>query len=306
MRNIAITVLVTLVILTLIIEGVSFQVRESESVLVTTFGKPTRTIVEPGLYFKFPPPINSVYRFDNRLRVYESGLAQTSTKESTPIIIDTYILWRIADPLKFNNSVGTVTEAENKLQSQLNNTQNSVIAGHYFSDFVNPDPKKIQIGQIQKEMLAGISKEALEIYGIRVEDVGLKQLKVSGDVTKNVFEFMRSERSRKTYVTLQEGDSESMRIRSDANSKQTELLAAADRKASKIMGEGDAEAAKYYKMLEEEPELAIFLRSIESLQTILGQRSTYFISTESWPFNILRQMPEVRSDMLKPDTKPTK
>ena len=295
MKNIAITILVSLVVLTLVLEGITFQVRESESVLVTTFGKPTRQIQVPGLYFKLPPPINNIYRFDSRKRVFEADFAQTTTKDSTSILVSTYVVWRIADPCKFLNSVGSVTEAENKLHSQLNNTQNSVIGRYYFSEFVNPDVKKIQLAAIQKEMLDSISKEAANTYGISVEEVGLKQLKVPADVTKDVFSRMRTERNRKTGTTIAEGQALAVKIMSDANTIRTELLAAAEANANIIKGHGDAEAAKYYQMLESEQSLAIFLRNIESLQEILSQRATYFISTDKWPFSVLRDMPEVKS-----------
>ncbi len=205
----------------------------------------------------------------------------------------TYIVWRIADPLKFLNSVGSVTEAENKLHSQLNNAQNNVIGRYYFSDFVNSDKSRIQIVKIQQEMLESLSKEVGDTYGIKIEDLGIKQLKVPADVTKGVFERMRSERNRKTVSTIQEGQSIAVKIKSDANSLATELLAAAEARAKTIMGQGDAEAAQYYQMLEADPSLAIFLRDIEALQEILSQRSTYFISTDKWPFSILRQMPDL-------------
>jgi modulator of FtsH protease HflC len=293
MKSIAITVFVLLVVLVLVLEGITFQVREPESVLVTTFGKPTRQIQKPGLYFKLPPPINNIYRFDCRLRVFDADFAETTTKGNDSILVHTYIVWRIADPLKFLNSVGSVTEAENKLHSQLNNAQNNVIGRYYFSDFVNSDKSRIQIVKIQQEMLESLSKEVGDTYGIKIEDLGIKQLKVPADVTKGVFERMRSERNRKTVSTIQEGQSIAVKIRSDANSLATELLAAAEARAKTIMGQGDAEAAQYYQMLEADPSLAIFLRDIEALQEILSQRSTYFISTDKWPFSILRQMPDL-------------
>jgi modulator of FtsH protease HflC len=293
MKSIAITVFVLLVVLVLVLEGITFQVREPESVLVTTFGKPTRQIQKPGLYFKLPPPINNIYRFDCRLRVFDADFAETTTKGNDSILVHTYIVWRIADPLKFLNSVGSVTEAENKLHSQLNNAQNNVIGRYYFSDFVNSDKSRIQIVKIQQEMLESLSKEVGDTYGIKIEDLGIKQLKIPADVTKGVFERMRSERNRKTVSTIQEGQSIAVKIRSDANSLATELLAAAEARAKTIMGQGDAEAAQYYQMLEADPSLAIFLRDIEALQEILSQRSTYFISTDKWPFSILRQMPDL-------------
>ena len=44
-----------------------------------------------------------------------------------------------------------------------------------------------------------------------------------------------------------EGSAEAMKIMTDAESKRTELLAVVEAQAKAIRGEGDAEAAKYYK-----------------------------------------------------------
>ncbi|MHC4193038.1 MAG: SPFH domain-containing protein, partial [Planctomycetota bacterium] len=152
MRNIAIIIFVVLVVVVLGLYLVSFQVRETESALVMTFGKPKRGITEPGWYFKWPRPIQSVYKFDSRMRVYEADLGETTTKGATPIIVNTYVVWKIADPLQFFNSVGTVEEAESKLRGRINNTQGTVIGQYSFGEFVNSDPSKIKFDQIQGDM----------------------------------------------------------------------------------------------------------------------------------------------------------
>ena len=108
MKNLAITIFVLLVVAALGFYLVSFQVRETESAMVTTFGKPARQIIEPGWYFKWPAPIQKIYKFDARMRVYEADLGQTSTKGADPIIVRTYIVWKISEPLKFFNALGTV------------------------------------------------------------------------------------------------------------------------------------------------------------------------------------------------------
>jgi len=270
---------------------VSFQVREIESVLVTTFGKPTREITEPGWYFKWPAPIQRVHPFDSRMRIFEAELGETTTKGAVPIIVNTFIVWKIAEPLEFFNAVGTVKEAENKLRSQLGDTQNKVIGRHYFAEFVNSDPAKIKFEEIQNEMLIDLKQAVREDYGIEIKTLGIKQLKVSEDVSKDVFERMRAERNRKTEATIAEGNAEATRIRADADSKKTELLAAAEARAKAIRAEGDAEAAKYYKLLDEDPEFAIFLRKIEALKKYLEKRSTIVFSADMEPFELLREMP---------------
>ena len=297
MKNLIITIFAVLIIIIFGLSLISFQVRETEVALKTTFGRAADNsqITQPGWYFKWPTPIQRVYKFDSRLSVFESELTETSTKGAVPIIVSTYVVWKIAAPLEFFNAVGTVKEAESKLRSQLSDTQNKVIGKYAFSDFVNSDASKIKIDEIQDEMLSGLNVAAIENYGIEIKALGVRQLKISEDVSKDVFERMRAERNRKTNAIIAQGNAQAIKIRTDADAKKTELLAAAGARAKAIRGSGDAEAAKYYKMLEEDPELAMFLRDIEALKKILEKRSTVVLSADSQPFRLLKEMPKLNS-----------
>ena len=294
MKNIAVTIFIVLVVVVLGLYLVSFQVRETESALVMTFGKPTRAITKPGWYFKWPPPIQWKYKFDSRMRVFEADLGETTTKGAVPIIVNTYIVWKIAEPLKFFNAVGTVVEAENKLRSRLNDTQNKVIGRYSFGEFVNSDPSKIKFDQIQKEMETELRQAVRKDYGIEIKTLGIKQLKVSEDVSRNVFDRMIAERKRRTDATISEGEAEADRIRTDANYKRDVLLVAAEARAKAIRGQGDAEAAKYYKMLEADPELAMLLRSLDAFKRIADANATFVIPADSEPFKWLKGIPDIK------------
>jgi len=294
MKNVTITFFLLLLFIVLALVFTMFQVRETESALVMTFGKATRQITQPGLYFKWPPPIELVQKFDSRARVLEADVGETPTKGAVPIIINTFIVWRIAEPLGFFNAVGTTAEAETKLLSQMSDTMNKVIGRHHFSEFVNSDPAKIKFEEIEQEMLSEIQKPVRANYGIEIKALGIKQLKINEDVTKEVFERMKAERNRRTAATIAEGNAAARKIITDANSMQTELLAAAEARAKAVRAQGDAEAAQYYKMLEQDPELAMFLRDIDALKKILEQRSTVVISADTEPFKLLRQMPDLK------------
>jgi membrane protease subunit HflC len=293
MKNISIPVFLLVLFVVLALMSASFQLRETESALVTTFGKPTRQLTSPGLYFKWPPPVEWVQKFDSRLRILEAELGETTTKGAVPVIVNTFIVWRIAEPLAFFNAVGNVTEAEAKLLSQISDTQNKVIGRHFFSELVNSDPAKIKCEEIEAEMLSELQAAVRGVYGIEVKAVGIKQLKVSEDVTKNVFDRMRKERERRTEATIAEGTAAARKIKTDADSMQTELLAAADARAKAIRAQGDAEAATYYKMLEQDPNLAMFLRDVEALKKMLEKRSTLIIGADAEPFKILKEMPKL-------------
>jgi len=293
MKNIAVTIFIVLIIAVMGLYLFSFQVREIESALVTTFGKPTRSLTEPGWYFKWPAPVQRVHKFDSRMRVFEADLAETPTKGAVPIIVNTYVVWKIARPLEFFNSVKTVREAESKLLSQLADTQNKVVGQYFFSEFVNSDRAKIKIEQIQEKMSAGLRQAVIDDYGIEIKTLGIKQLKISSDVSKDVFERMKAERNRRTEAIIAEGDAEATRIKADANLKRDMLLDVAEARAKIIQAEGDAEAAKYYRMLDADPELAMFLRDVEALKKILKERSTIVFSADSEPFSLFREIPDL-------------
>lgn len=293
MKNFAITSLIVIVLIILTLTFACFQVRETESALVTRFGKKRAEIAEPGLYVKWPVPIERLYKFDSRQRVFEADLHETTTKGAVPIIVKSYVVWKIEEPFKFFNSVGTTKEAENKLLSQLNSTQNNVIGKHYFSEFVNTNKELIQIPEIETEMLNDLNRNVSDSYGISITQLGIKQLKISEDVSKDVFDRMRAERERKTTAIITQGKAEAARIRAEAESIKNSLLAAANGRAKAIKGEGDAEAAGYYKMLEADPEFAMFLRDLEALKKILEKRSTVVLSADTEPFRLLKEVPDI-------------
>ncbi len=294
MKNAGIVIIVFVIIATLALVLVSFQVRQTESALVTRFNKPIREITEPGWYFKWPRPIDKVHKFDSRMRVFEADLGETTTRGAVPIIVNTYVVWRITEPLKFFKSVQTIAAAESKLISQIRDTQTRVIGQHAFSEFVNSDPDKIKFRAIEQEMQDDLAKSAREIYGITIEALGVKRLMVSQDVSKKVFERMAAERTRRTDSTIARGNAQAARIRSDAEGKTKELLAAADARAKAIQAQGDADAARYYKMLEQDPELAMFLRNTEVLKEILQDRSTIVIPADAEPFDLLYKAPDLK------------
>lgn len=294
MKNLASIIFVLLVVVVLVVYLVSFQVRETETVVVTTFGEPKRSITEPGLYWKWPTPIQKVHRFDSRLQLFEGIMEETATKGGQPIIVTTYLVWNIAEPQKFLESVGTIEEAQRKLRGRLRDKQNTVIGQHYFSEFVNTDPVKIRFEAIEKKMLQALTAPIKADYGIGIKTVGIKQLGVSSKVTEDVFERMRADRKAIADAITTQGQAEATKIKNDAERKRLELLALAEGRAKAIRGAGDAEAARHYKDLKEDPDFAMFLQDIEAIKKILKERSTVIISAQTRPFEILRRLPNIK------------
>ena len=293
MRNIALVCLVVVILAVLLLSFISFQVSETECALVMTFGEPKKEITEPGFYWRWPAPIQTLVKYDARPRIYEGVMEETSTKGSEPIIVSTYIVWKIDQPRKFREAVRDEAGAQKVLKGRLKDAQSKVIGQHYFNDFVNTDPAKIKFSEIETQMLEYLAEPVKQAYGIEITAVGIKQLKISDKVTEDVFARMSADRKRKTDLTIAQGKTEAMKIRTDTDAKRTELLASADAQAKAIRGSGDAEAAQYYKLLKEDPEFAMFLREIEALKKILKERATVVLPADTEPFKLLREMPNI-------------
>src|ERR1043166_4309126 len=118
----------------------SFQVRQSEVVVVTRFGKPTRTLTEPGLKARLPWGIEMVHRFDQRVQNFEDKLTEGLTQDSFNLLTSVYVGWKITDPMaffpKFAGPSQPIAEAEKILERLLGNAKSAVVGKHPLSDFV--------------------------------------------------------------------------------------------------------------------------------------------------------------------------
>ena len=289
MRNPA-TFVVGLVIL-LIFGSISFlfQVRESEVAFLTTFGKADEAVIKPGLRFKLPWPIQKVHRFDARVHNFEGKFEEAMTLDQRNILVLVYVGWRITEPQKFNRSFpGGVDDAKRNLESLVRSAKNATVGTHNFSDFINTDPAKLKFDEIEKEILLQVAGTAKEKFGLEVKSLGIKRLGFPESVTQKVFERMKEERQRLVKQFEGEGDRDATKIRSSAERERSEKLADAEAAATRSRGEAEKEAAKAYKTLEQNKELAVFLQKLASMEAIAKERTTLILDQNSSPFDLLR------------------
>ena len=289
MRN-PVTFVVGLVIL-LIFGSISFlfQVRESEVAFLTTFGKADEAVIKPGLRFKAPWPIQKVHRFDARVHNFEGKFEEAMTLDQRNILVLVYVGWRITEPQKFNRSFpGGVDDAKRNLESLVRSAKNATVGTHNFSDFINTDPAKLKFDEIEKEILLQVAGTAKEKFGLEVKSLGIKRLGFPESVTQKVFERMKEERQRLVKQFEGEGDRDATKIRSSAERERSEKLADAEAAATRSRGEAEKEAAKAYKTLEQNKELAVFLQKLASMEAIAKERTTLILDQNSSPFDLLR------------------
>jgi membrane protease subunit HflC len=265
-----------------------FTVREGEAVVVTTFGKPQRPIVDAGLYVRWPWPIQRIYRFDNRVHTLEGAFEETSTRDNKLILASVYAGWRIKSPILFLERVGTIDQAEHNLDGLLRSQKNAVLGQVSFSALINTNPAAIQFDQIEQEMLTAVQPDALARYGVEIQFLGIRKIGLPQTGTDAVFTRMQREREEIAGRYRSEGDAEATRIRAEANSQRDQVLAQAEADAKRIRAEGDASAAESYQVFEKNPELAMFLRKLEVLELVLKKKSTVVLSPETEPFDLLQ------------------
>ena len=163
----------------------TFQVRQTEVAVVTTFGKYSRSITNAGFQFRLPWPIQKIYEFDNRIQTFERKFDQSFTKDQISLIISVYVGWRVADPRMFLESFnGDITKAEQTLEPVVRNAKSGVIGQSAFSDLISTNQAELRFDEVETKMLDAIQAQVRRTYGIQIEILGVKRLNLPASVTR--------------------------------------------------------------------------------------------------------------------------
>jgi len=286
MRQQLFTIVVAFIIaLVLLLYLFSFQVRETELAIVTTFGAPSRVITEPGLYWKLPWPVQKVERYDGRIQVFEDRMDETLTRDKKNVLVTACVGWRVAPDkegaLLFRRSTVTFEAAKRNLLSLVGDRKSDVIGRYDLANFVSVDPKQMQFEKIESEMLAAVAPFAREKYGLEVVLFRIKRLELPSAATDAVQNRMKEERNTEVEKFRAEGQAEAQQIRSEAERQRKNIVAMANAEAQRIRGEGEAEVAKYSKIFAEQPELANWLRTIRAVENITKTRTTVVLDSRN-------------------------
>jgi len=278
----------------LLIAVFSFQLNQTESAVVTTFGRPS-AVTEPGLHFRWPFPFQKIYKFDHRIRCFEGGsgkIEETMTEDGQNVLVGIYVNYRIDKVEKFFISLENLTNAEERLNSLMRSAKNATFGQYKFSQVINTNSKLMKLGEIQDKIQATLERET-DIYGIKIVSVGINTINVPERISEKVFDRMIEDRKLVANRYLAEGTVRSAEIRNAADQQKAITLAKAEAEAREIRALGDAEAATYYAVFRENPELAEFLRKLDSLRLIMKNQTTLVLDTNVAPFDLLKPGSEV-------------
>jgi len=274
----------------------TFQVRQSEVVVVSTFLKPTATETNAGLYTKWPWPIQSINRFDSRVQTFADIPSETLTADSTMLLVNVFVGWKISDAKEFFPKFpgGSTLAAQRQLENMLRSAKAAVVGKYNLSDFVNSDPAQLKFSEIESNIQKSVETElAKNNYGISLEFLGIKKLGLPENVTQSVFDRMKAERTKFITEAQFKGEAEATKIKSAAERQAADLIANAQADATRIEGAGVAEAAKTLGVFQENPTLAVFQLQLEALKNSLGQKSTLIFDERTPPFDLFKNLPAV-------------
>ncbi len=268
-----------------------FQVRQSQVAVVTTFGKITGApVTEPGARFRWPWPIQNVYKLDQRIQNFEGKFEEAQLADQNILMMMVYVGWRIEDPGLFYNGFpsGNVSDAEKHLADVVQTAKNEVIGQASLSDLISADEKKMKFTQIESNILVRVQERVKsQKYGIEIKFLQIKKLGLPESVTKTVFERMASERQVVIVKIQSDGAADASRTRADADSKAAQILNAADAESLKIRGDGEAKAASYLKEFRKNPELAVFNMKLTALEQMLKEKTTLILDQSTPPLDLL-------------------
>jgi membrane protease subunit HflC len=295
----------------LVLYLVVFEVGISDVVVQYRFGRVHRLLngegEEAGWYLKLPYPIDTLSRFDRRVKVFEGKLSETTTSDKFNVIPRVYFAWRIEDASAFVASLDVdpdeaTAKATDKLKDIANTAISQTLGRYPFGALVSSEPERLKLVEIEREAHEYLRRQAASLYHVEVVDFGIKWLHLPQDVTSKVFERMMKERQRVSKDFRSRGDAEAKKIVSEAEKEREVKLAEARAKAKMIVAEGETEAAKYLPVFAKNPELHEFLIKLDAMLQIArdsegeANKPVFILDTDSEPWTLLKQGPDGKAE----------
>ncbi len=302
-------VLILLVII--LIDSSAVVCHENEYKLIRRFGRVERTVSSAGLAFKIPF-IESVDTIPRQIMLYDIPPSDVITSDKKSMIIDSYVLWEVTDPLLFAQTLScSIANAENRIDMLVYNamknkisnmTQDEVIRSRdgkmtvtdivAQEDVQNNDivleenTKVVQIKSLTEEIMDHIGT-VYEQYGIKIITVEVKKLDLPDDNKQAVYTRMISERENIAAQYTAEGASQAQMIKNTTDKEVSIMLSEAGAKAETVIAEGEAE---YMRILsdayadEEKSDFYTFVRALDAAKEGLkgtGAEKTLILPPDS-------------------------
>jgi len=317
MRNLVITGVLVILALIVITQSL-FIVQETEQVVVTRFGDVQSVHTSPGLYFK-APFVDSVINYDRRLLRIDAPPSQFLDRDINILEIDVYGRFRINDPRAFLQTLTTEENARSILAQRINSSLRAEVAERSREEIIGGDVELDESGEpvtddegnsrvqptnsrteLLEDVIAAVQANLAQedpSFGVEMIDIRVKRADFPQEVAGRIFERMRSDREKISRRLRAEGEEEARTRRAAADRDVEVILAGADRDASRLRGDGEAQAISILaESLNKDPEFFSFRRSLDAYKAFLNQRTTVILSSDAPIFRFLQSPGEGSSE----------
>jgi modulator of FtsH protease HflC len=272
-------------------------VRAGQAVVITSFGNPVRVLTEPGLAWKAPNPIESATSVDLRLRTTSTGLQDVGTKDGLRILVQAYVAWRVPpDAESIRQYLRAIHNNPDEAAGQLRSLVGSglqVVASNFALDqLINTNRDAVEIRNFEDRLAALAANQSSATYGISVVGVGIERLSLPQATLDATIARMSAERDTVAAKRTAEGLRRAAEIRSDAERDARIVVAKAKSEAAAIEAQAQERAATITaKAYQRDPQLYTTLRSMNTLDSIVGPNTRLIVRTDAVPFKMLVESP---------------
>jgi membrane protease subunit HflC len=304
-KIVIILVIVVAALLVVTLLGPYFIMTEGEQAVVIQFGKIVRVETDAGVKGKVPF-VESVVKYTKKVQSWDGSAQRLPTSENQFIYVDTTARWKIVDPKKFYESVGSIPQAHARLDDVIDSEVRKVIArnllreavrnSNVISEIKRTDMLAAVAGAAESlENLANIStlaeisyepiikgrrnlseemlQEASALmpqYGMELIDILIRQIKYSDDLTQSVYDRMIKERNQIAQAFRSDGEGEKAKWLGQMSRELALVQSDAERKAKEIKAKADAEAlAIRNKAYSQDSDFADYWMALEEYKVLL-------------------------------------
>jgi membrane protease subunit HflC len=261
-------ILVLAVALLILVFGTVFTVTPTEQALVLRLGSPQAPRTEPGLHFKLPL-VDSVVYIDKRILDLDAPAQELIASDQKRLVVDAFARYRITDPLRFYQTLGSQLAADSQLRILLNSALRRVLGEVTFTHVVRD-----QRAELMARIRDLVDHESTS-YGIQVVDVRIRRADLPEQNSQAVYQRMQTERQREAAEFRAQGAQRAAEIRSRADREVTVLVADATSKSEQVRGEGDATRNQIFAdAFNMDPDFFAFYRSMQAYETGLKHTDT--------------------------------
>ena len=269
-------------LLVILVSGSFYIVEENQYACTFRFSEIIRTEDQPGLHFKVPF-LDAVEYFTKATQFYDIPPSEVLTSDKQNMTVDCYILWSISDPQQFYRALGTTGKAEERINAITYTALKNTMGKLAQADIINMNDGA-ERNEIYDGIAAIVNQSAVQ-YGIRVEDVKIKQFDLPDSNLNAVYTRMISERNQMAEKYTAEGNKEATLIRNEVDKTVNILVSDAKAEAAKLEAEGEAE---YMRLLaaaydtQDKKDFYEFIMALDALKASLsGEQKTVILDADS-------------------------